>query len=726
MEQRCAGLFVQVCVLFFVLLTAPSLAFSAADYGLAFRDGPVDIHADQFRFEEEDETYYADGDVIVYYTGGYLKADSVILQQNTDTVYAAGRVFLKNNQDVLEGDRVVFNIKTKTGTVDEGRMFAAQNHVFVRGSQFEKSGEATYRVEDAVATTCDGPDPAWSIRGKELNVTIDGYGTIKHGAFYAGKVPLLYSPYFIFPVKTTRQTGLLLPDISYSKNKNGLDIMLPFYWAISEDTDATFYQHYMSKRGFREGVEFRYAFSPDITGVIYGDYLRDRLRIEERSGPFARDWDENHNRWSFYLQHESSFESGYYIRADIARVSDRWYFKDFSSRNYYRQHYDKGQMNPFNKVSFEADASMRELDSKIRAVKDWSLFNLTTLARYTDDFSAASNAHTLQQYPEITLTAINQAIPYSPLRLEFVSSYNNYYRQEGQKGSLFDVNPTLMMPVSLGRYAQFTPRAEWHGSFWSSHGDKVPQVDSNGLRSGYVVGGILTSDIQRTYRVGGKSLDKIRHGIRLELDYTYGDNNTDVFNTPDYASSFARQNGITYALINTLMTKWVNEKTGPEYREMMRLKVSQTYRLDPDRYTLSSINTNNSHLGPVEMEWDFRPLPYVTVRNRSIYDIDSRNWLRSNSDLVLTTSRGDSASIGYHYTKGLIEEVNLALRARLTRAFDVEAVLKRNELSSRTVEQTYAVNYYHQCWGIKLGYSETADDHRFFVSLNLYGLGFGL
>ena len=723
---RCrVGLFLQVSMLLFVLLTIPGFAFSADERELIFRDGPIDIHADQFRFEEEDETYYADGDVIVYYTGGYLKADSVILKKNTDTIYATGHVVLKSNQDILEGDRVIFNVITKTGIVDEGKMFASQNHVFVRGSQFEKSGEATYRIEDAIATTCDGPDPAWSIRGKELNVTIDGYGTMKHGAFYAGKVPLLYLPYFIFPVKTTRQTGLLLPYLGYSRNKNGVDIELPFYWAISEDMDATFYQRYMSKRGFREGAEFRYTFAPNLSGVIYGDYLHDRLRINETNGPFSRDWNENHNRWSFYVQHESSFDDGYYIRADIVRVSDRWYFKDFSSPNYYREHYDYGQMNSFSKVPFEADASMRELESKIRAVKDWSLYNLTTLARYTDDFSTPSNTHTLQQYPEITLTAINQSIPYSPLRFEFLSSYNNYYRAEGQKGSLFDVHPSLMLPIKLGPYAQFTPRVEWLGSFWSSGGEEVPYVDKNGLRSGYLVGGVLTSDIQRTYHIGGKSLEKIRHGIRLELGYAYADSNTDLVNMPDYAPSFEGQNGITYALINTLMTKWINDKTGAEYREMMRLKISQTYRVDPDQYQyMASSYNNNHHLSPIDIEWDFKPISYVTIRNRSMYDTNSGNWLRSNSDLVLTTPRGDSASIGYHYTRDLIEEINLSLRARITQAFGVEAIIKRNELASRTVEQTYVINYYQQCWGLRIGYSDTADDRRVFMSLNLYGFGF--
>jgi hypothetical protein len=156
----------------------------------------------------------------------------------------------------------------------------------------------------------------------------------------------------------------------------------------------------------------------------------------------------------------------------------------------------------------------------------------------------------------------------------------------------------------------------------------------------------------------------------------------------------------------------------------MRLKISQTYRLDPDRYMLSPHSRDNRHLGPVGIEWDFSPIPHVGLRSRSMYDVNNNDWVRSNNDLFLTTSRGDSASIGYHYTKGLIEEINLSIRARITRSLDMEVILKRNELASRTVEQTYAVDYRRQCWGLRVGYSDTADDRRVFASLQLYGFGF--
>ena len=53
----------------------------------------------------------------------------------------------------------------------------------------------------------------------------------------------------------------------------------------------------------------------------------------------SRDWQDNHNRWSYYLNHETTFANGFNLRSDIRRVSDRWYFRDFSSFNYYMDNY---------------------------------------------------------------------------------------------------------------------------------------------------------------------------------------------------------------------------------------------------------------------------------------------------------------------------------------------------------------------------------------------------
>ncbi len=313
--------------------------FFRVDFLFAFErevpKGPVNIEADSIIYDSNLDTYRAKGNVVITFAGGYLKADSVILNKTTKDAVAEGHVEIKSEKDFLEGEKAQFNIDTKTGVLLNGKMFFYKNHLYLSGDEIEKKGEATYYLKDATATTCDGDRPDWRFAGKEVNVTIDGYGTLKHGTFQVKNFPFIYLPYMIFPVKTTRQTGFLFPRFSYSQDKHGWDVGIPFYWAISDNTDATFYQRYMDKRGFQEGMEFRYCFSKDSFGTFYGDYLNDKREVSDtEEDNLSRDWRESQKRWSYYLNHETTFTPGFYFRTDIKKVSDNWYFRDFDSYNY--------------------------------------------------------------------------------------------------------------------------------------------------------------------------------------------------------------------------------------------------------------------------------------------------------------------------------------------------------------------------------------------------------
>ena len=247
-------------------------------------EGPVTIEADSISYNEDEDAFHAIGKVVITFTGGFLKADTVTLYRETNLAVGEGHVLIHSNQDVLDGEKVLFNIESRTGTVDGGKLFFAQNHLYARGEKIEKKGESTYRLENAKITTCDGETPDWSIAASEINVTIDGYGSMTHGRFLTRDIPILYFPYIFFPAKTTRQSGFLSPFFHYSSDRTGMDFELPFFWAISENADATFYQRYLEKHGFKEGVEFRYFLNPTSFGTLYADYINDRKQVTETIG----------------------------------------------------------------------------------------------------------------------------------------------------------------------------------------------------------------------------------------------------------------------------------------------------------------------------------------------------------------------------------------------------------------------------------------------------------
>jgi LPS-assembly protein len=744
----------------FLLCFLPVHGFGAAKADPS--KGPVTIEAHSIAYDKAKDTYHAKGDVLIVFSGGLLLAESATLNRTSNDALAEGYVMIISNDDILEGDKVNFNIETETGIAYEGKMFLAKNHFYLSGSTIEKTGEATYRINDATVTSCDGNSPDWRLKGSEMNVTIDGYGTLKNSKLLAKDIPVFYTPYLLFPAKTTRQSGFLPPHLSYSQNKLGADVELPFYWAISENTDATFYQRYMGQRGFKEGAEFRYFLSKNSFGTFYGDFMNDTWHGKESytyeattgvtTGVMtgvtrSRDWQSDHKRWSYYLNHETTFSPSIFFRTDIKKVSDNWYFKDFSSHNYYRENYSQKETNRFRKVSFVGDESLGSLDSTARLVKNWQLYSLTALVRYTDDFASASNDATLQKYPEIFLKGIKQPLWGTPLYFELDATYDYYYRNEGAKGHFNDLQPVLSLPLRWRDYLQVTPQIGVKSTFWNRDDsfDTVNTVYSkNGDREMYTAGATAKTELHRIFDIGGEVIDKIRHGIMPELTYTYV-SHAYQDDAPDFVTRIPEQNTLTYSLTNTLLAR-LNEKGGAKsYREFLRFKLSQTYDFKEARRGETILPADNKPFSDIDMELDVKPFQYFSLLARNKYSLNSSEWKQTSYDVYISDWRGDSATLGYrhiksvtneimpsgssapfapyHYAQVPLEEINLSLKAMLTNHLSLIHVYRRNELDNQIIEKTYGFNYSKQCWTVEVKYTETHDDKQYMVALTLYGLG---
>lgn len=684
--------------------------------------GPIEIGADTFAYHRDTDTYLAEGNVVITFSGGVLKADKVILNRSTNNAQASGHVSLMSNGDTLVGDSINLNIELKTGTLYKGSIFYSEQNLYVKGSEIEKKGDQTYSIKDGTATTCDGQCPDWRFTGRDLDVTIDGYGRVKHGTFDIKEIPVLYLPYFIFPAKTTRQTGLLLPHFGYSNDRLGIDVGIPFFWAISESADATFYQRYMDKRGYQQGVELRYALSPGAFGTLYGDYLKDRWTGVETVGDVTRNWQEKEDRWSYYVNTDTTFSPGFYLKTDIKRVSDNYYFRDFSSYNYYQQNYGNTENRKFERVSFIGDESLRSLDSTALLVKEWQLYNVSALAQYTDDFTIPSNDAVLQKYPEVVFTAIRQPVFNTRLHFEGTGVYDYYYRAVGEKGHVVDIVPKLSLPWSFGDYFQITPEMSFRETYWNTEGALTGSEKKDAGRELSTFALSLSTEPSRVFDVNGETIDKIKHSVKPELIYSYAWIMNDP-DRPDFSPTVEGAHTISWALTNTLIAKLKGKEEKIAYREFLRFKLNQVFDIREQIEHRGDPSKEKRPFGPMNWEMDFNPIPYVSYRTEGSFDANSGTWTKNNHIVAVTDQRGDSVAVQYRYTQDLADEINVGLKAAVTKSFDVFYRMRRNQLDHVDLENTYGLYYHRQCWGVVISYSDLANDRTFTIMFSLYGLG---
>ena len=201
---------------------------------------PVNLIADTMSYNNETGVYTARGNVVIKQLDQTLKADYVEFNKNTQVARANGHVdYREEGGDNLVCNYLEMNMGTKEGFAKEGKVFYQKENVYLNGSNIEKLGEKQYRITDGEITTCDGKKPAWKVKCKQIEVTLEGLAKAKDATFKIKDYPVAYFPYFAYPALIKRQSGFLTPSVGTSTT-DGIRFDNAYYWAISPNTDATF------------------------------------------------------------------------------------------------------------------------------------------------------------------------------------------------------------------------------------------------------------------------------------------------------------------------------------------------------------------------------------------------------------------------------------------------------------------------------------------------------
>src|SRR6185503_18618459 len=122
------------------------------------------------------------------------------------------------------------------------------------GAEIKKVGPRSFTIFEGTMTACEGEDPAWSFSLKRGSVTLEDYARLHGVVFRFLGVPLLYSPYIIWPALKDRASGFLVPGLGYNSRRGGY-LGLSYYWAIGRSADATFSADYYTKKFYGLGTE---------------------------------------------------------------------------------------------------------------------------------------------------------------------------------------------------------------------------------------------------------------------------------------------------------------------------------------------------------------------------------------------------------------------------------------------------------------------------------------
>jgi LPS-assembly protein len=290
-------------------------------------EGAVFLQADRISGHPNQDTLM-EGDAVLRKAGTTLQADRLEYDQASDQAKAIGNVRINRAGNVYEGPRLELKIEKFEGFFEAPRYRFLQNDAHGEADRAEFLDENHTVVYNATYTTCrrrPGPDwlPDWILRAASIELDSAEDIGIAQGAYLTFKgVPVLPVPAISFPLSDRRKSGALPPTLG-ADNVNGSEIVLPYYWNIAPNRDATITPTVMTSRGVDLGAEFRYL-EPSYTGSVRANYMAaDQLRQADR--------------WGLVVNHNASVDTGLAsvggvaVAVNVNRVSDGDYWRDFTS-----------------------------------------------------------------------------------------------------------------------------------------------------------------------------------------------------------------------------------------------------------------------------------------------------------------------------------------------------------------------------------------------------------
>ncbi|WP_456433020.1 LPS-assembly protein LptD [Thermosulfuriphilus sp.] len=689
---------------------------------------PWRILAQKITYFDNNRIIVAEGQVEVHHETMTIYADRIRYDLLTEDIYAYGNLKIRSDGDWILGQEGIFNTRTATGEIKEAHLFIEDSGFHVLARQIRKTGAETYEADRAIITTCetcrDCPRrPAWSFFARRAKLTAEGYAKGYSVTFRIKDQGVLYSPYASVATRAKRKSGLLPPRLT-GGNRNGFGLEVPYFWAINDSLDLTFYPNYLAKRGLMAGFELRYAWAKGSKGIFQFAYLNDDLKDDDyNKDGIVR---ENQTRWWLKGKANHRLPHGFLAKLDLDLISDKDFPLEFRSDPL---GYDQAQrlfLKEFGRGIGVDTAQVRASTAQVSGTlgHNFLLGQLT----WRDNQIPGAQKTTLQELPRLEWRNLKHPF-WGPFYLEMTNRYQYFWREEGTKGHRLDLYPKVSLPLPTQPYLDVTLAYGLRQTFYKVSWDPDSGQDEQPDRTLYDITADLSTTLLRVFYLNWQGIEKLRHSIRPRILYTYiPPKDQDELPYFDGQDRIRTTNKLTYSVTNFFTIKKEISPGRYVYRDIVRFKIQQSYDIREANRELESPTDKRRPYSDIYVEAEASPRPGIFFRYNANFSVYGQGVTSADIIFRLKDSRGDSLRLDWRRQKRLsIEELNAYLLYAFNDRLSLIFGYKKNLAANEEVENRYGLRYNAQCWRAELMFISTPDETRFTFLINLLGIGrFGL
>lgn len=289
----------------------------------AFADHRLEAEADRTRIEKNGDAIL-EGDVSMQRGSYLLNSDAARWDKSLHTAWFDGDVRLNSPDVVVESLSAHFQ---ETGpqpgdgtlTLEDAEYALPDRHM--RGSADTMITTSTGQVSlrGATMTYCEPGQNDWELAASQINLDQErGVGSAWHTRLRVRNVPVLYIPYYRFPIDDQRTTGFLDPVFSINGSGSLAELKAPFYLNIAANADATITPHYLDGHGWIWENQFRHKTALLGDGELNYNYL-------------DQDASTDQSRWLLNYSQRGTFGEHWSHRSQFNKISDNRYLSDLNS-----------------------------------------------------------------------------------------------------------------------------------------------------------------------------------------------------------------------------------------------------------------------------------------------------------------------------------------------------------------------------------------------------------
>ncbi|MDD4052386.1 MAG: putative LPS assembly protein LptD, partial [candidate division Zixibacteria bacterium] len=420
---------------------------------------------------------------------------------------------LKDGSEEIFGSQLVYNVDTKKGLIENAT--TEYERSYYTGKDLYKEEEKVFYVEDGTLSSCDLPEPHFHFSSRKMKMMNDDKAVARPVTLYIETVPVMVVPYYIFPLKRGRHSGILPLRLGNFERGNRYLGNIGYYWAASEYWDLQSSLDFYENIGTTFNGVLRYNKRYGFSGQVQGSYARERREaalVETRK-----------RQWALSGSHRQTLPYNIGFSA----------YMNFASSSYYTDY----STNPDERRN-------RSLTSKANFNKQFGKASLSLSFNNTNNLDTDSRT---SQLPSGSLT-MPQFQPFGSGREvdgktikkwynEFYLGYNNNFALSLQNRKLTDgtrsrkeygyVHHNLSMTASqkAAKYLNLSFRLSstetWYRIMRTNKSEEMG-IPADFYRRGSITGGLgANTNLYGTFPVGFFGLQALRHVLTPTVGFSW-------------------------------------------------------------------------------------------------------------------------------------------------------------------------------------------------------------